>query len=104
VVALARLAKLSTALSGALTVLCATAITVLQVVAGLRDGIWEPHRVSWLVERLRGGQLVYQTASVTPHEIGRLSDVPVLAILAAAILVHVLLYSFLVKFEKWIQP
>ena len=103
-VALARLAKLSTALSGALTVLCATAITVSQVVAGLKDGIWEPHRVSWLVEHLRSSQVRYQTASMTPHEIGWLPDVPIVAILAAATLVHVLLYSFLVEFEKQVQP
>ena len=103
VAALTQFTKLSTVLSGALTALCAAAITALQVVAGLRDGIWEPHRLSWLVE-LRSSQVTYQTASVTPDEIGWLPGVPIVAILAAATLVHVLLYSFLMEFEKRIQP
>jgi hypothetical protein len=46
---------------------------------------------------------VYRTASVTPHDLGWLPDVPVVAILVAAILVHILLYSFLVRIEKRIQ-
>jgi hypothetical protein len=41
---------------------------------------------------------------VAPHAIDWLLDVPVVTILAAAMLVHLLLYSFLVEFEKRIQP
>jgi hypothetical protein len=102
--ALVKLTKLTTALSGVLTVLFAAALMALQLVAGLRDGIWAPYRLSWVLENLRGSQPTYKTASATPHEIGWLPDVPVMAILATAILVHLLLYWFLVGFEKRIQP
>jgi heme/copper-type cytochrome/quinol oxidase subunit 2 len=98
--ALVKLTRLTTALSAALTVLCAVAVAALQVVAGLRNGIWGPHRLSWVVEQLRGNQQTYKTASVTPRDIEWLLDVPVVAFLAAAILVHLLLYWFLVEFEK----
>jgi hypothetical protein len=100
VAALTKLAKGTAALSGALTAVCAVASTALQVAAGLRDGVWEPHRLSWVLEHLRDSHPTYTTASVTPDEIGRLLDVPVVAILAAAIVAHLLLYSFLVEFEK----
>jgi hypothetical protein len=100
--ALLKLAKVNAALSGVLTTLCVAALTMLQVFAGVREGIWEPHRLSWLTEQLGVSQLTYKTASVTFNQ--WLPDVPLVAILAAAMLVHLLLYSFLVEFEKRLQP
>jgi hypothetical protein len=93
--ALAKLTKLTTALSGVLTVLCAAALMTLQVVAGVRDDIWEPHRVSWLTEQLRGSQPTYKTASVTSHGIEWLPDFPLVPILAAAILAHLIQLRFI---------
>jgi hypothetical protein len=101
---LVNLAKLTTALSGALTVSCAMILAGQQVAAGLMDGVWEPHRLSWIVASLkRGGSLTYYTASVNqtqPQVIDWILDLPVIALLAIVALAHFIFYSYLVEFEK----
>jgi hypothetical protein len=98
-----KLAKLTTALSGALTVSCAVAFAGLQAVAGLTDGAWEPHRLSWIVASLKNDESVtYFTASVKDTQSWMMDwflGLPAIALLALVALAHVAFYSYLVQFE-----
>jgi hypothetical protein len=100
-----RIAKLTTALSGALTVSCAVILAGLQAAAGLTDGVWEPHRLSWIVASLKNDKsLTYVTASVKdiPHSqmMDWLLGLPAIPLLAIVALAHFVFYSYLVQFER----
>jgi hypothetical protein len=98
------LAKLTTALSGALTVSCAVTLAALQVAAGLMDGVWEPHRLSWIVASLKNDKsLSYYTASVKDTQLPMMDwllGIPAIPLLAMVALVHFAFYCYLVEFEK----
>ena len=98
-----KLAKLTTAISGALTVSCAVTLAGLEAAAGLTDGAWEPYRLSSILGSLKNDKSSYFTASVK-HDQPQVMDwflglpaVPLLAIVAGA---HFVFYSYLVEFEK----
>lgn len=99
-----KLAKLTTALSCVLTVSCAVILVGLQVAAGLTDGVWEPHRLSWIVASLKKNEsLTYSTASVKDtqfHMIDWVLGLPAIVPLAIIALAHFVFYSCLVEFER----
>ena len=99
-----RLVKLTTAISGALTVSCAVTLAGLQAAAGLTDGVWEPYRLSTILASLQNQKSPsYFTASVRhdqPYMIDWLLGLPAVPLLAIVAVLHFVLYFYLAGFEK----
>jgi hypothetical protein len=98
-----KLAKLTTAISGALTVFCAVTLAGLEAAACLTEGVWEPYRLSSILASLQNDRNSYFTASVKRDHsqmIDWFLGVPTISLLAIVAAAHFVFYSYLVEFEK----
>ena len=60
----ARLLRLTTLLSGTLTILCAVGIFAVEVYSWMQNGAWEPYRLSSAIDLIRPDHdITYATAS-----------------------------------------
>jgi hypothetical protein len=59
-----KFAKLTTLLSGALTILSAMIVAGLELTSWVRTGVWDAYRLSWAMRLLKGDRsAIYVTAS-----------------------------------------
>ena len=104
-----KLAKLTTALSGALTVLCALLVAGMQVASGMRDGVWNAYTLAWVADSLKGGRrATYVTASANttgqPALIDWVLGISIVVPLVIVVLIHIVLYFYLLAIEQRISP
>jgi hypothetical protein len=103
------IAKLTTLLSAALTILCAVVIVGAQVTVWIRTGIWESYRLGSVVRSLKAGDAdVYVTAS-TPNSAPKLTttqvmvdwllEIPTTPLLMVVVALHLAFYLYLVAID-----
>jgi hypothetical protein len=106
---LLNLAKLTTMLSGALTILCAMLLVGWQVMDWIKVGIWNPYPLSSVVESVKGNRnATYVTASVDTSTVATIKraavewllGAPTIVPLLVVIALHLALYLYLAALEK----
>ena len=107
---LVRFAKVATLFSAAFTILCVLAVFGSQIASWSRTGVWETHRLSWVVRSLKDDHsITYTTASVDKSEsklaskeaiIDSLLETPTIAILLIVVAFHFVFYLCLAVFDE----
>ena len=105
-----RLAKLTTLLSGVLTIFCTAAVLGSQVTSWIRTGAWETYLLSSVIGGLKSDQSdVYVTASTDKFQteltstqvmVDWLLGIPTVLLLLVVAGLHVFFYLHLVNIEK----
>ena len=100
-----KFARVTTALSAALTAMSAAIVITLQVSNWLRSGIWDWYRLSSIIEQLNGRQSnAYVVASIRQREINSsvtrqaldsVLETPALVVLLFVLLLHLALGLYL---------
>jgi hypothetical protein len=101
-----KLAKLTTLLSGVLTILCAVMIAGLQITSWIRAGVWDTYLLSSVIRALQG-DTVYVTASINKTEltikqaiVDWLLGIPAIVPLLVVTALHLAFYLYLAAVEK----
>jgi hypothetical protein len=101
-----KLAKLTTLLSGVLTILCAVMIAGLQIISWIRAGVWDTYLLSSVIRALQG-DTVYVTASINKTEltikqaiVDWLLGIPAIVPLLVVAALHLAFYLYLAAVEK----
>jgi len=103
-----KLVKLTTLLSGVLTILCAVMIAGLQISSWIRNGVWDLYRLSSVIRSLQGEHnTVYVTASDNEIEltikqamVDWLLGIPAIVPLLVITALHLAFYLYLAAIEK----
>jgi hypothetical protein len=105
----AKLARLTTVFSGVSTILCAVAIFGFELSSWIESGVWQPYRVSWVLELLSDQGRTYTTASANTSKpdvtIGQaivewLLSIPVTGLLLAIAALHLLFFLYIPRPER----